>query len=347
MKKSLVALAVMGAFAGTATAQSSVTIYGLVDMSLAKTNNTGAGYAVNPGAPANNAYTLQQSSTSRLGFRGTEDLGGGLSAQFQIEHRFNPDTGAVNSANSFWNGRSFVQLTSAAMGSVYLGRDYNPAFWVQLKSDPFGNDGVGQAGVTATYAGYYPPDTLFTGGLATVFTGASARTSNTIGFKTASFGGLTAQAAVSLSEATQQGRSMGFNLEYAAGPLYLGGAYDTVSNGAADGTRLLNFAVHYNLGFVKPMFYYAKAKAGANGRFSNDMWMLSATAPIAGGTLKAMYYSVDFDGRVGAPADRTKLGLGYNYPLSKRTNLYADLGLARQDRARNNNAYAFGVRHLF
>jgi predicted porin len=342
MKKSLVALAVMGAFAGTATAQSSVTIYGLVDMSLAKTNNTGAGYAVNPGAPGNNAYTLQQSSTSRLGFRGTEDLGGGLSAQFQIEHRFNPDTGAVNSATSFWNGRSFVQLTSAAMGSVYLGRDYNPAFWVQLKSDPFGNDGVGQAGVTATYAGYYPPDTLVSG---PVFTGVSARTSNTIGFKTANMGGLTAQAAVSLSEGTQQGRSMGFNLEYAAGPLYLGGGYDTVSDGAADGNRMFNLAVHYNLGFVKPMFYYAKAKHGARGTFDSQMWMLSATAPIAGGTLKAMYYRVDFDRRI--VGDRSKLGIGYNYPLSKRTNLYADMGLARQSRARNNNAYAFGVRHLF
>jgi predicted porin len=344
MKKSLVALAVMGAFAGAASAQSSVTIYGLVDMSLAKTNNTGAGFAVNPGAPANNAYTLQQSSTSRLGFRGTEDMGGGLSAQFQIEHRFNPDTGAVNSATSFWNGRSFVQLTQAGVGSVYLGRDYNPAFWVQLKSDPFGNDGVGQAGVTATYAGFFPPDSPVNG--ATVLTSVSARTSNTIGFKSASFGGLTAQAAVSLSEATQQGRHIGFNVEYAAGPLYLGGAYETVSDGTADGSRLMNFAVHYNLGFVKPMFYYAKSKHGARGNFSSDMWMLSATAPLAGGTLKAQYYSVDFDRRI--VGDRTKLGLGYNYPLSKRTNLYADMGLARQKGgAKNNNAYAFGVRHLF
>ena len=160
MKKSLLALAVLGAFAGTASAQSSVTIYGVVDMSIARNNCVATAAnpcAVNAGAPAGDAWTMQQSTTSRLGFRGNEDLGGGLSAQFQIEHRFNPDTGAQNQT-PFWNGRSYVQLTSAAAGSVYLGREYTPAFWVELKSDPFGNDGVGQTGVTYMWAGYMTPD---------------------------------------------------------------------------------------------------------------------------------------------------------------------------------------------
>lgn len=356
MKRTLVALAVLGAFAGAASAQSSVTIYGVLDMSLAKTNSTGATFASNPGAPGNNAYTLQQSTTSRLGFRGTEDMGGGLSAQFQIEHRFNPDTGNVNAPfapavgatpateGSFWNGRSFVQLTSAGVGSLYLGRDYNPAFWVQLKSDPFGNDGVGQASVVATYAGYFPPDDAVNATARSV----SARTSNTIGFKSANFGGITAQVAVSLSEGLQQGRNMGFNVEYAGGPIYAGFGYEKIKDGTEDGTGVMNIAVHYDLGFVKPMVYYARSEtrtAGTTrGENTNHVWMLSASAPIAGGTLKAMYYRVDprF-----ANNTRTKLGLGYNYPLSKRTNLYADLGLARADNLKNNNAYAFGVRHMF
>lgn len=344
MKKSLVALAVLGAFAGTASAQSSVTIYGVVDLSLAKTNNTGTGFAANPGAPGNNAYTLQQSTTSRLGFRGTEDMGGGLSAQFQIEHRFNPDTGAQNAAGAFWNGRSFVQLTRAGAGSVYLGRDYNPAFWIQLKSDPFGNDGVGQSGVTATYAGYFPPDSPVNGSA----TAVSARTSNTIGFKSASFGGLTFQGAISLSEGTQQGRGMGLNVEYTAGPLYAGFGWETIKDGTQDGTGLINAAVHYDLGVVKLMGYYARSEtrtAGTTrGENTNHAWQLSASAPLGGGMVKALYYKVDprF-----ANNTRTKLGLGYNYPLSKRTNLYADMGLARADNLKNNNAFAFGVRHYF
>ena len=344
MKKSLVALAVLGAFAGSASAQSSVTIYGVLDMSLAKTNSTGAGFASNPGAPGNNAYTLQQSTTSRLGFRGTEDMGGGLSAQFQIEHRLNPDTGAQNSAGAFWNGRSFVQLTSAGVGSVYLGREYNPAFWIQLKSDPFGNDGVGQSSVVATYAGYFPPDTPVNGNA----TAVSARTSNTIGFKSASFGGLTFQGALSLSEGTQQGRGMGLNVEYTAGPLYAGVGWETIKDGTQDGTGLINAAVHYDLGFVKLIGYYARSEtrtAGTtNGENTNHAWKLAASAPLGGGLVKAMYYKVDprF-----ANNTRTKLGLGYNYPLSKRTNLYADMGLARADGLKNNNAFAFGVRHYF
>lgn len=338
MKKSLVALAILGGFAGVASAQSSVTIYGLVDMSLAKSNNTGVGYAVNPGAPTNNAYTLQQSSTSRLGFRGTEDMGGGLSAQFQIEHRFNPDTGAQNLATSFWNGRSFVQLTKAGAGSLYMGREYNPAFWVQLKSDPFGNDGVGSPTINFTYAGFQTVDPV----------GNGARTSNTIGFKSASFGGLTLQGAVSLSENTQQGRSMGFNAEYAAGPLYAGLGYEKLKDGTNDGIGLINAAVHYDLGVAKLMGYYARSEtrtAGTlRGENTNHAWMLSATAPLGGGLVKAMYAKVDprF-----ANNTRTKFGLGYNYPLSKRTNLYADMGLADADGLKKNNAFAFGVRHYF
>src|SRR5262245_51148723 len=126
MKKSLLALAVLGAFAGAASAQSSVTIYGSLDLGIAKSNGGTAG---NNGGQAGNgaqakAWTLQSANAPRLGFRGNEDLGGGLSAQFQIEHRFNPDTGQVNNLGIFWQGRSYMQLSSAAAGRIYLGRDY-------------------------------------------------------------------------------------------------------------------------------------------------------------------------------------------------------------------------------
>src|SRR5215216_6277537 len=127
MKKSLLALAVLGAFAGAASAQSSVTIYGSLDMALMKGNG---GTAPNPGAlGTSKAYNVAQSNSSRLGFRGNEDLGGGLSAQFQIEHRFHPDDGQLDNQNVFWAARSYVQLSSASAGRIYLGREYTPAFW--------------------------------------------------------------------------------------------------------------------------------------------------------------------------------------------------------------------------
>lgn len=352
MKKSLLALAVLGAFAGTAAAQSSVTIYGVLDMSIAKRNDCSP-CAVNPGAPANDAWTMQQSTTSRLGFRGNEDLGGGLSAQFQIEHRFNPDTGAQNQT-PFWNGRSYVQLTSASAGAVYLGREYTPAFWVQLKSDPFGNDGVGQTGVGINWAGYMTPDAA--SGVTTVPQaawpgGGSARSSNTIGYKTPNMGGLTANVAVSLAEATGQGRGVGFNAEYSAGPIYAGLGYEKINDGTADGNGVVNLAFHYNLGFIKPMIYFAKGDVGT---LSNKVILLSASAPLGNGLVKFGVSRLTLDLPSTAAEDKhTKIGLGYNYNLSKRTNLYFDLGSATGVanvtgvKGERSTAYAVGVRHTF
>ena len=331
MKKSLLALAVLGAFAGTASAQSSVTIYGSLDMSVAKSNG---GSAQNPGTPGTSkAWTVQQSNGSRLGFRGNEDLGGGLSAQFQIEHRFSADSGTANPI--FWQGRSFVQLTHASMGSVYLGRDYTPAFWPAVKSDPFGWSGVGQMSV-GQYANYLTPGT------------GAVRTDNTVGFKSASFGGLTVQGAIGASENTGMGRNNGFNVEYAGGPIYAGFGYEKITKGSNDKNGLINFALHYNLGFVKLIGYYAQSKTtsalGVSGADKNKVYQFGATAPLGSGLLKAGYYRVDPQG---TNNNRSKIGLGYDYQLSKRTGLYADLGMARETTKTNNTTYAFGVKHTF
>jgi predicted porin len=334
MKKSIVALAVLGAFASAASAQSSVTIYGLLDMSVAKGNG---GTAPNAGAPAGKAWTVQQSAGSRLGFRGNEDLGGGLSAQFQIEHRFNPDTGSQSNAASFWQGRSYVQLTSAGTGSVYLGRDYTPAFWPAVKSDPFGWDGVGQIGANA-WAGYETPNGAVGG------TSSGVRSSNTVGVKSANFGGLTVQAAVGLSETSGQGRDNGFNVEYSGGPLYAALGYEKVSKGTFDGRGVTNLALHYDFGVAKVMGYYASAKIGTGGSISSKMFSIGLLAPVGPGNVKAQYFRVD---PAGSNNNTSKFGLGYDYALSKRTGLYADLGIGKGDKLTSNNAYAFGVKHTF
>lgn len=338
MKKTLVALAVLGTFAGAASAQSSVTMYGLLNVAVTKQNGGTANITqLTPGA-AGDAWRLQDFATSRLGFRGTEDLGGGLSAQFNFEHRFAPDTGAQSNPNAFWQGRSFVQLTQAGVGSVYLGRDYTPIFWVQLKTDPFGNDGIAQSGSGATYAGYTTPDP----------SGNGARSSNTVGFKTASFGGLTVQAAVSLSENTQNGRNMGLNVEYTAGPIYAGVGYETIKDGVNDGLGLINAGVSYDFGVAKLMGYYGRSTtrtAGTlRGENRNHVWSLGATAKAGPGVVKAMYYKLDprF-----ANNTRQKLGVGYDYFLSKRTNLYVEGVYGKEDARSNKNAFGVGVKHLF
>jgi predicted porin len=358
MKKSLLALAVLGAFAGAASAQSSVTIYGSLDMAVAHGNGGTAG---NNGGPAGNpsatnsgkAWFVQQSNGSRLGFRGNEDIGGGLSAQFQIEHRFTPDTGAAQNANAFWQARSYVQISSAAAGRVYMGRDYTPAFWPAVKSDPFGWDGVGQGG-SAMWAGFLTPN---------YGQGAGVRSSNTVGYKSPDLGGLTVQVAEGLSETSGAGRDVGFNLEYAGGPIYGAFGYEKVSGGTqVAGTSVLNMALHYDLGVVKLMGYYARAKvlAASNahagtGLESNKFFQLGALAPIGPGTLKALVYRLDPQGNNlnGGGNNQTKFAVGYDYALSKRTNVYADLGLTRGGvtagaaQLTNNTTYAFGMKHTF
>ncbi|GAP34788.1 porin [Piscinibacter sakaiensis] len=340
MKKSLVALAVLGTFAGAASAQSSVTIYGLFNVAVMKSNSGTANITqLVPGA-AGNIWEMRQFGTSRLGFRGNEDLGGGMSAQFTMEHRFNPDDGAQNNASSFWSGRSFVQLTQAGVGSIYLGRDYTPIFWVQLKTDPFGNDGLAQSGSAATYAGYTTPASPAALG--------GARAPNSIGFVSASFGGFVGRATVALSEGTQTGRIMGLAGEYTAGPLYAGVGYETVKDGVADGLGLVNVGVSYDFGVAKVMGYYGRSQtrtAGTTrGENTNHVWALGGTAKVGPGLAKAMYYKIDprF-----ANNTRQKLGLGYDYLLSKRTNLYVEAAFGKEDARTNKNAYGFGVKHTF
>jgi predicted porin len=116
-------------------------------------------------------------------------------------------------------------------------------------------------------------------------------------------------------------------------------------------------AFHYDLGMVKPMLYFARAKVsdGVNGgELTNKYWSLGALAPIGGGKLKVAYGRLTLDEDAAANGTEGKFGIGYDYPLSKRTNVYADLGYGRKSGTNaagqdfdNNTAIALGVKHTF
>ena len=127
MKKSLLALAVLGAFAGVASAQSSVTLYGTIDLSAKYVKNTGSDRRV--------SLSQDGINSSQLGFKGVEDLGGGLKAGFVLLSGINADTGTANA--KFWNRRATVSLMGN-FGEVRLGRDYTPTFWNNTIFDAFG-----------------------------------------------------------------------------------------------------------------------------------------------------------------------------------------------------------------
>ncbi len=112
--RAAVAAMAVAATSLSAHAQSSVTIYGIIDQGLTKATDGTTPAAFLPGRAGNDAWQVKAGNTSRLGFRGHEDLGGGQYARFQMEHRFAADTGASSNANVFWLGRTVVAELFAA-----------------------------------------------------------------------------------------------------------------------------------------------------------------------------------------------------------------------------------------
>ncbi|MBC7994431.1 MAG: porin [Rhizobacter sp.] len=326
--KRLLSLAAIATLHGAALAQSSVVIYGRVDVSVTKQNSGTTSLNASNGqtGEAGNRWDVRQGSAGRLGFRGQEDLGAGWNANFLMEHRFQPDTGVAE--NPFWQARSFVELGSP-YGAVYLGREYIPAFWPALRLDPWGFDTVGTMGPKHQFALY-----TIDGG---------TRSNNTVGYKTPSVAGFTAQFSQALGEGGSRKRATGANVEYRKGAIYFGAALDRVDSNQE--MKLIGGA--YDFGVVRPALTFTKSTV-AGIKYSNVS--LAATAPIGRGTLKAALSKLDPNGD---DNDTTRVGLGYEHFLSKRTSVYADVGSAdQQGRAAGREltrttAVDFGLKHQF
>lgn len=319
MKKSLLALAVLGAFAGAAVAQSSVTLYGRVDLSVGK------GSGVSDKRMANG-------SGSRLGVRGTEDLGGGLQALFNIEHRYNADTGAISSAARFWHGRSIVGL-QGGFGQVVLGREYSTAFLQsQLVADPWGWDNV----VNGTMGGSGGNSNVTGGGIVRVrYDSALTYRISASGF---SFGAQIAEASDSIDNFGS--RPINFAVSYAAGPLTAGFGYERTGVEGVEKAKWMTLNAAYSFGSFKVGGLLGRGDH-ANGD-SRKSWLLTATAPVGAGEFRASYGRLKGDaGTLSKP-----FALGYHYSLSKRTTVYADL-LNDSESASSKTGYDFGIKHNF
>ena len=329
MKKSLLALAVLGAFSSVASAQSSVTLYGRIDLSVGK--NFGS-----------SAKVLQNGSGNRLGLRGVEDLGGGMQAIFNIETRFDADTGAVQNvplvaggavvnnqgtttpANRFWSARSLVGL-KGGFGQVALGREYTTAFLgSQLINDPWGYDTVSnQAGITGLGIAAVRNDSALTYNFA-----AS-------GF---SFGAQIAEATDTI--VSLQKKPVNFSLGYSGGPVRLNLGYEKTGVVGTASAKIASVGGSFNLGFVTLGASYAKGNTATNQ--DRKSYMVTAVAPMGQGELRAAVGQRE----VGTAKDIKMLALGYHYALSKRTTVYTDF--ARNGAlATQKTAYDFGIKHSF
>lgn len=322
-------IALAGLSAGAVHAQSSVAIYGIIDGGLTKSNDGTTPGAMLPGRSTRNTLVMKAGNTSRLGFRGREDLGGGAYARFQLEHRFASDTGAPSNANVFWLGRSVVAVGSTHWGEVYAGREYSAAYWIALEADPTYWSYVSQLGSPYTYANYTAvPSTV---------EASNIRWANAIGYKTPNLGGLTAEIQHAAGENARSNNLSG-NVQYRGGPLWLGVAFDRLDSN----THLALVGAGYDLSVVRLTGSYAKAKGGVNG--DGKSISLGARFPIAGfGRLWVQ------TGRYTPATNRrsTMLGLGGEYDLSNRTQLYLNLGNARQQTFSRISAFDVGIKHTF
>jgi len=304
MKKSLLALAVLGAFAGVASAQSTVTLFGIVDLNARNVKN-GDNEALN---------TLSQdgNASSRLGVRGVEDLGGGLSAGFWLEGALNPDTGTPG--GFMFQRRSTVSLLGG-WGELRLGRDYTPSFWNTTIFDPFGTNGVGS---------FLNIGNNVLGTNATTY----VRANNTIGyFLPSNLGGLYGQVQVSAQEqaAVNGNKQFSGRIGYAAGPFNIAvshGSTDTLQGAAEVKYKHSNIAGSWNFGFMNLMAQYDMGDAGDR---EQKTYLIGTVVPLGQGEFKFSYAKADQSGGGFDAADADQIAVGYVYNLSKRTAMYGHL----------------------
>jgi predicted porin len=342
MKKSLLALAVLGAYAGVASAQSSVTLYGTVDLNGRYVKNDGSRKRLSLGRDGINS--------SQLGFRGIEDLGGGLKAGFlllssvgadsgdigagQSGGAYNPATGSFNTgtpaaagttgnanagSGKFWTRRATVSLFSNA-GELRLGRDYTPTFWNNTIFDAFGTNGLGDSSHVLQLA-----------------TTTFVRADNAVQyFLPANIGGFYGQATVAAAEPGQagqgsnNGRYIGGRIGFAAGPFDIAFAAADQKNVTfpinGNDQRTYNLGGAYDLGFLKLMGYVVRDKRD-NARETRGS--ISAVIPMGQGEVHVGYDRSKLKNSVvpAAPFNNTawQAKATYQYNLSKRTAMYGTI----------------------
>lgn len=342
MKKTVAALAVLSVIAGAAHAQSNVTLYGLMDVFVGKNTTKNRVGAVVTKTDAGTSLSSGGLNGSRWGLRGSEDLGGGLKATFQVEAGFSADTGV--GAGGF-NRTSKVGL-SGGFGSIEMGRQYTQMY---LLIDGF--DAQGTSTFSATNAVF---------GNALV---PSVRWDNSVVYTTPNFGGLTAAVQYAFGEdgtaTASSSRGMGLSAGYASGAVAVKGVYESVKSvgPAATTAKTTGLAGSYDFGMVKVLAQFINQKDGLSNGLKDNGSVLGVAVPIGASGSLNVAYGRDKTRYVATGANRAKAsstGIEYRHDMSKRTTVYAgltDVKVTRQDTVlaneSKNRVYGMGLRHKF
>nr|WP_315235343.1 porin [uncultured Albidiferax sp.] len=342
MKKSLIALAVL-ASTGAAMAQSSVTLYGIVDVNLQSTKVAGI---------RTNQLESGGVSGSRFGIKGTEDLGGGLKALFVLENGFNADDGTSRTNGSIFDRQSYVGL-AGGFGEVRFGNSNTAFDDIAIATNPLWDSILSPTAVTWNH-------------------NYVSRPGNTIYYATPAFGGLTAAASYSLGEnkntVANPGSAKGVasvNVQYAAGPLYaslgyqedkratlanigLGGPTAGVQADTAHKNTLLNAS--YDFGVAKLLGSFERQIQADETK--TNQYQIGVDVPVGAALTLSTGFAWSKDKLNGVDGDkRTGYALGASYSLSKRTSIYTGYNHGEsKDTAgvkTKGDIYAVGIRHAF
>lgn len=360
-------LLLLGASSGAAIAQSNVTIYGIADIGLQNLKN---------GNPSGSRTLLTSglANGSRVGFKGTENLGDGLKANFVLEAGINIDTGTSAQGGRAFGRRSLIGL-SGDFGSIDLGRDKTiNALFIQ-SFDPYGGSYInGTTGLRSLY--FYGNNTPITQPPGTSLAGPSAgRISNAVFYHTPNWDGFRGSATYGFGEVAgnnKLGSSIGFTLRYTKFDWDVGYSYSQenqqVGTSSINNKRSANsFAVSYKIGIFTPVFIYEKQKADlpySGFATATDQKNFSVGSNVQfdpSNSFKFSFTKITDDTLVsnaaGTVGDAKQWGFAFQHNLSKRTDLYISFATTTQDRnsrkagAVVNGAdvrdFLFGIRHKF
>ncbi len=303
MKKSIsiLALGVLSGISGTASAQTSnVQIYGYIDLSVVKESGK--------------SPRLDRGQNNWLGFRGAEQLGGDLSAIFNLQMRFNPDTGGQEKSTALFQGETTVGLASKRFGTVRLGRALTPLWAKKWIYDPWADSAFN--GSLANYNGDFNSD-----GLVTVDYHNYSRASNAVYYSTPDMAGFSVHVDAEIERAVgddpaktlAETRQKGVSLNYANGGLTTMLSYEK-NHIDSDITYV---AGGYTFGAMTLLGSYSETKFARSNNKLTSM-MVAGTYLVGIDTVRGGYGKIKESGN-------DKFTVGINHPLSKRTNIYADL----------------------
>jgi predicted porin len=298
MKMRLLLVAMLAAIGSAAVAQSSMTLFGVIDLAGRVVSNDETQYQLASGGD----------KASRLGLRGTETLGDGWSAGFWLEASLAPDT--ANSSFSF-DRRSTVSLISRGIGELRLGRDWVPTYREWLDLDPFGDAGLGKSTNLAVANGMVPSGGAYN---------TLRRADNLISYFTpGGLGGLYAQLSVAAGEGQLGNKYVGGRLGYSDGPLVGSTSWGKTQVTANDDGEMWNVGGSYDFKSLQLMGFYSSFEIGSS---MQENWLLGIAAPFGPWLLRGSYQGMS--GKEGLSGQEAwGLAVGVQYSLSKRTALYA------------------------